>query len=87
MLFKKGRQCFLTFFNYCLQPFSSTFTNYFKSFLGSYTLQGLLDVTQTKQSKREGGKGCKKNKKIAHRLIRFQMAEKNNSSELLCEKL
>lgn len=44
-----------------------------------------MDVTQTK---RDGRKGCKKKKrKITHRLIRFQMAEKNNSSELLCEKL
>lgn len=75
---KRQKRCFLLiFFNYRLQLFSITFTNYFKSFLGSHTSSSHLDGVQTKQSKK--GR-TKKFIKITCRLIRFQMVEKSNSS-------
>ena len=82
--FKKGRQCFLlSFFDYCLQLFSNAFANYFKNFLGIHTRQSHLDVVQTSNHKR----GVKKKFKVTCSLVSFQMEEKRNSSELLCEKL
>lgn len=75
-------------FQLSLQLFSTAFTNYFKSFLGIHSPQSRLAVAQTKKLRE---KKCSekiiKPPPTCCRLIRFQMVEKSNSSELLCERL